>query len=89
MGRHLNDGKSVKPQVDIRPNRGRMGILSDKKIAYSAVFHTVLGIIGWPFAFFTISEEDRLKAGIGMGNEVGEIELSDRKEYINEKIQIQ
>jgi len=46
-----------------------MGVLSDNNIALSAVLHSVRGIIGWPLEFFTLSEEDRLKAGIDMGGE--------------------
>lgn len=35
----------------------------------SAVLHTVLGIVRWLIGFFTLSEEDRLAAGIRMGGE--------------------
>lgn len=64
-----NDGTNAKLQVDIQLNRGRIGVLSDKNIALSAVLHSRRGIIEWPLEFFTLSEEDRLKAGIDIGGE--------------------
>ena len=36
---------------------------------FSAVLHTVLGIAGWLIGFFTLTEVDRLKAGIYVGGE--------------------
>jgi len=45
MGFNNNDDHNAKPQVDIRPDRGNVDILADKNIAFSAVFHAVLGII--------------------------------------------
>jgi len=35
----------------------------------SAVLHTVLGIVKWLIGFFTLTEEDRLTAGIHVGGE--------------------
>jgi hypothetical protein len=61
-------------QVDIQPNRGRMDILSEKYIQninrpapFSAVLHAVPGIVRWLIRFFTLTEEDRLAAGIYVG----------------------
>jgi hypothetical protein len=89
MGNHYHNDGNANPQEDMWPNRVRKGFFLEKNVAFSAVYHSVLGIIGWPFSFFTLSAEDRLKAGIDMGNEVGEVELADRKDYQDEKIQIQ
>jgi hypothetical protein len=36
---------------------------------FSAVWHTVLGIVRWLFEFFTLTEEDQLKAGIYVSGE--------------------
>jgi hypothetical protein len=36
---------------------------------FSAVLHTVLGIVRWLIEFFTLTEEDRLTAGIYVGGE--------------------
>ena len=69
MGHNHNEGTSANTQVGLQPNRGRMGVLSDKNIALSVVLHSVRGIIEWPLEFFTLSEEDRSKAGIDMGVE--------------------
>jgi hypothetical protein len=51
-----------------------MDILSDKHASnfnrtgsFSAVSHTVLGIVRWLVWFFTLTEEDRLAAGIYVG----------------------
>jgi len=46
-----------------------MDLLSDKYIPFSAVWHTVLAIVEWPIRFFTLTQEDQLKAGIYMGGE--------------------
>ena len=35
----------------------------------SAVLHTVLGIVKWLIGFFTLTEEDRLTAGIHVGGQ--------------------
>jgi hypothetical protein len=74
MGHNDNEGTNANAQVGIQPNRGRMGVLSDKNIALSAVLHNMRGIIEWPLEFFTLSEEDRLKAGIDVGSEVHDSE---------------
>jgi hypothetical protein len=39
---------------------------------FSAVLHTVLGIVRWLIGFFTLTEEDRLAAGIHVGGEGGD-----------------
>jgi hypothetical protein len=36
---------------------------------FLAVLHTLLGIVRWPFSFFTLTEADRSKAGIYKGGE--------------------
>jgi hypothetical protein len=36
---------------------------------FSAVLQTGLGIVRWLIGFFTLTEEDRLKAGIYLGGE--------------------
>jgi hypothetical protein len=36
---------------------------------FSAILHTGLGIIRWLIGFVTLTEEDRLKAGIYLGGE--------------------
>jgi hypothetical protein len=36
---------------------------------FSAVLHTVLGIVRWLIGFITLTEEDRLAAGIYIGGE--------------------
>ncbi len=76
MRHHYNNGASEKVQGDSRPNRVRLGLgmLRDKNLAFSAVFHTVLGIIGWPFGFLTLSKEDQVKAGIDLGGKVQDVE---------------
>jgi hypothetical protein len=53
-----------------------MDILADKyKLdgnrpgPFLAVLRTLLGIVRWPIRFFTLTEADRLKAGISVGGE--------------------
>ena len=53
-----------------------MGIQSDKNISninllgpFSAVLLPLLGIARWLVRFFTLTEEDRLAAGIYLGDE--------------------
>ena len=67
MGHNHNEDATANAQVGLQPNQGKMGVLSDKNKALSTVLHGVRGIIEWPLEFFTLSEEDRLKAGIDMG----------------------
>jgi hypothetical protein len=73
MGRHQNNSINTDPQVEIQPGRGRMHNLPDKNNVFSAAFHTMLGIIGWPVGFLTLSKEDQLKAGIDVGGNVNEV----------------
>ena len=36
---------------------------------FSVVYHTVQGIVRWLIELFTLTEEDRISAGIYLGNE--------------------
>jgi hypothetical protein len=42
---------------------------SNRQSPFSAVLHTLRGILRWLIGFFTTTEEDRLKAGIYFGGE--------------------
>jgi len=69
MGNHRDDAININLPVDAEPEMGRINILSDKYISLSGVWNAVLEIVRWPIGFFTLSKEDRLKAGIYMGDE--------------------
>ncbi len=64
MGRVRNQAIKMNEQVYLQPNRGKAGFLPDKYIAFSAVLNSMLGIVRWPIRFFTLTEEERLDAGI-------------------------
>ena len=37
--------------------------------AFSALLHTLMGIVRWPIRFFTLTEADQVKADISVGGE--------------------
>jgi hypothetical protein len=51
-------------QVDLQPNRGKAGILPGIYIILSAILNSMLSVVRWPIQFFTLTEEERSKAGI-------------------------
>jgi hypothetical protein len=74
MGNYYNDSYNTRPLVDIQPSRGRLLILSEKYLSFWAVMHGVLNPVRWLIGFFTLSEEDQLKAGIDVGGEKRDVE---------------
>ena len=77
MGQDLSDAINVSRQSDNQPDIESMEILSDKSINRTdpllAIWNTVLDIVRWPIKFFTLTEEDRLKAGIYTSGEEQDI----------------
>ena len=77
MGQDLSDAINVSRQSDNQPDIESMEILSDKSINRTdpllAIWNTVLDIVRWPMKFFTLTEEDRLKAGIYTSGEEQDI----------------
>jgi hypothetical protein len=53
--------------MDISADKNKSGV--NRLGPLSAILHTGLGIIRWLIGFVTLTEEDRLKAGIYLGGE--------------------
>jgi hypothetical protein len=68
MGQDINDAINVSRRSDNQPDIQSIDILPDKSInrpdPLLAIWNTVQDIARWPVKFFTLTEEDRLKAGI-------------------------
>ena len=77
MGQDLSDAINVSRQSDNQPDIESMEILSEQSINRTdpllAIWNTVLDIVRWPIKFFTLTEEDRLKAGIYTSGEEQDI----------------
>jgi hypothetical protein len=73
VGRDRNQAINMNEQANLQPERGRAGILPAKYTVFSAVLNSMLGIVRWPVKFFTLTEEDRLKAGIYTSSEEQDI----------------
>jgi len=77
MGQDLSDAINVSRQSDNQPDIESMHILPDKSInkpdQLLAIWNTVQDIVRWPIKFFTLTEEDRLKAGIYTSGEEQDI----------------
>ena len=77
MGQDLSDAINVSRQSDNQPDIESMEILSEQSINRTdpllAIWNTVLDIVRWPMKFFTLTEEDRLKAGIYTSDEEQDI----------------
>jgi hypothetical protein len=73
MGHDRNQTINLNEQVDLQPKRGNAGTFSDKYITFSAVLNSMLGFVRWPIKFFTLTEEERLKAGIYTSGEEQDI----------------
>jgi hypothetical protein len=67
MGSNRNNTINLTQQVDIQPERGRIDFLPDKYSVFSAGLYALQGLLRQVVGFFTLTEEDRLKAGIYMG----------------------
>ena len=68
MGQDLSDAIDVSRQSDNQPDMESMDILLDQSInrpdPLLAIWNTVQDIVRWPIKFFTLSEEEKMKAGI-------------------------
>jgi hypothetical protein len=53
--------------MDISANNFKSDV--DRAEPFSTVLHKVLGIVRWLNGFFTLTEEDRLKADINVGSQ--------------------
>jgi hypothetical protein len=77
MGQDLSNAINVGRQSDNQPGIESMDMLVDKSINRSdpllAIWNTVQDIVRWPIKFFTLTEEDRLKAGIYTSGEEQDI----------------
>ncbi len=75
MGQDLSDVINVSRQSDYQPDIESLDILSDKLInrpdPLLAIWKTVQDIVRWPIEFFTLTEEDKLKAGISYRRQRG------------------
>lgn len=67
MGSNRNNTINLTQQVDMQPDRGRTDFLPDIFSIFSAGLFAVQGLLRQVVDFFTLTEEDRLKAGIDMG----------------------
>ena len=77
MGQDLSEAINVSRQSDNQPEIESMDILSDRSInrpdPLLAIWKTVQDIVRLPIKFFTLTEEDRLKAGIYTSGEEQDI----------------
>jgi len=53
--------------MDISTDKYKSDI--NRSSPFSSVLYIMLGIVRWLIGFFTLTEEDRSKAGIYVGNE--------------------
>ncbi len=54
-------------KMDTQPDKYISNI--DRPGTFSAILHSVLGIVRWLIGFFTLTKEERLAAGIYFGSE--------------------
>jgi hypothetical protein len=68
MGQDISDPINLSLQSDNQPDIGSMDIQStNRSDPLSAIWNTMQDIVKWPIEFFTLTEEDKLKAGISLG----------------------